>query len=363
MNGSAVSITRCVIDAPPAVFADPDALPPGGAALLATAEFFLTPAWWHSMLEAGLPDGAEPRFLLFARGGRPAALLAMQLRAGGRVLESLTNPYTCLYRPLLAPGLDEAALRGIGGAFARYCRAWPSVRLEALAEDTPGLEALLSGARAAGLAVARFDHFGDWHEPVAGLSWEDYFQGRPGELRETLRRKLRRADRDDQVSHEVFTAPEHIEAGIATYEDVYARSWKPLEPYPRFNAALMRHAAAIGALRLGVLRARGRAVAVQLWVVMNGRAAVLKLAHDEAYKTLSPGTVLTALMIRGLLDGEHVDELDFGRGDDAYKRLWTTARRQRIGVLLINPWRPSGAALLARQWLGGLRRRLVGPSV
>jgi CelD/BcsL family acetyltransferase involved in cellulose biosynthesis len=119
----------------------------------------------------------------------------------------------------------------------------------------------------------------------------------------------------------------------------------------------MRQAAAAGALRLGLLHAGETAIAAQLWTVAGGTASVLKLAHDEAYKPLSPGTVLTARMIARLIDGEGVAALDFGRGDDPYKRLWTTRRRQRIGLFLAAPWHPAGAATLLRQALGQLRRR------
>ena len=41
-------------------------------------------------------------------------------------------------------------------------------------------------------------------------------------------------------------------------------------------------------------------------------------------------------MIRDLLDRDRITELDFGRGDDAYKSLWAGRRRQRIGVVLAN---------------------------
>ena len=84
---------------------------------------------------------------------------------------------------------------------------------------------------------------------------------------------------------------------------------------------------------------------------------MLKLAHDEAFKAHSPGTVLTALMLRHLLDQEHVAAIDFGRGDDAYKQGWATQRRQRIGLLLVNPWRPAGAATLLRHIAGRVRAR------
>ena len=47
-----------------------------------------------------------------------------------------------------------------------------------------------------------------------------------------------------------------------------------------------------------------------------------------------------------------VDELDFGRGNDPYKRLWMTQCRQRVGVVLADPRRPVGLAVLARRLLG-----------
>jgi CelD/BcsL family acetyltransferase involved in cellulose biosynthesis len=90
-------------------------------------------------------------------------------------------------------------------------------------------------------------------------------------------------------------------------------------------------------------------LAAQMWVVRATWAAVLKLAHDENAKALSPGTVLTAAMTRTLIEQDGVTELDFGRGDDDYKAAWTGARRQRVGVVLANPWRAAGAAAIVRR--------------
>ncbi len=100
-------------------------------------------------------------------------------------------------------------------------------------------------------------------------------------------------------------------------------------------------------------------MAAQFWIVEDAQATVLKLAHDEAAKSLSPGTVLTALMLQHLLDQEHVGRIDFGRGDDPYKRLWARERRQRIGIVLANPRRPRGLAFLARHALGRVRQALA----
>ena len=64
-------------------------------------------------------------------------------------------------------------------------------------------------------------------------------------------------------------------------------------------------------------------------------------------------------MLRHLLDQEHVDHIDFGRGDDPYKQGWATQRRQRIGLLLVNPWSAAGSTTLLRHALGRLRTWLA----
>lgn len=348
-------------------FATTAALPTEAVALLDGAPgLFSGQAWWDVVLAHAIQVGGSASFLairpvLDQPGepvGRVLALLPV-LRTGNR-LGSLTTPYTCEYMPLFAGGLLPAVRIAAMAAFGRFCRRWGVVRLDALAAEWDGLADLEAGARQAGLRVLRFDHFGNWYEEVGGLSWSAYLLGRPGALRETIRRRLRRAERLDGARFELLTRPAEMEQAAAAFEAVYRRSWKDPEPFPTFNVALMHAMATPGLLRFGVWSIGTEPVAVQLWVVKDGHAIVLKLAHDEAFKAHSPGTVLTALMLRHLLDQEHVVRIDFGRGDDGYKQGWATLRRQRIGVLLVNPWRGSGMVALMRHVLG---RHVLGRHV
>lgn len=322
----------------------------GGAA----ESVFLAPWWWETMIEAGMPDGTHAEFLIVTSAARPVMLLALQ--RGGAGVAGLSGPYSCVYRPLLAEGLAGEAIEAAAASAARALRSDALCRLEAIDPSAAWLAPFETGLRRGGMRTLRFDHFGAWHEDVAGLGWEGYMAQRPGELRETVRRRLRGAA---GLSFEIVTG-EGLAEGLTAYDDVYARSWKVPEPFPRFNATMMRHAAAEGALRLGLLREEGRPIAAQIWLLANGRAMVAKLGHDEARKKLSPGTVLTAHMIRHLLEAERVSVLDFGRGDDPYKAAWTTRREQRIGLMLANPWRPAGAVTIGRHLLGQARRRVMG---
>jgi CelD/BcsL family acetyltransferase involved in cellulose biosynthesis len=311
--------------------------------------------WWETVQAAAMPDGTTACFVLCRLAGRPAALFPMQRSSGMSRFVSLTTPYTCLYTPLLAGSLDEADRCAVFRCFGRLCRGCATTRLDSLPAEWPWLDALAAGARKSGLVPLRFDHFGNWHERLDGTGWAGYLAGRPGALRETIRRRLRRADRMPDARLSVYRDSEDLAAGIAAFEAVYARSWKDPEPFPAFNAALMRTMAGQGVLRLGVWSIGAEPVAAQIWLVERGCATVLKLAHDEAFKAHSPGTVLTASMLRLLLDGEGVQAIDFGRGDDAYKRGWVGERRQRVGFVLANPLRLSGLMELARHHLGRLR--------
>ncbi|MFT8245499.1 GNAT family N-acetyltransferase [Roseomonas sp. BN140053] len=308
--------------------------------------------WYDTTLAQAMPPGAEP---LLAEAG--AAVLPL-LRVRGR-LRALSTPYTLSWRPLVAPGTDAAALHAAGLDAARLLRRQPPVLLDALDGDAPTTRAFLGGLRAAGLAVLCHAHFGNWHEALPdNTGWAAYLAARPPALRATIGRKLARAARS--TGFELLGAPgPALEAGIAAYEAVRSRSWKPREPAPGFDPALMRAAAAAGVLRLGVLRdADGAPLAAQYWLLDRGgrRATLLKLSHVESARAASPGTVLTALSIQHLLDVDGVRELDFGRGDDAYKQLWVGQRRQRIGAVIADPLHPAGLLAVARHAAGRARR-------
>jgi hypothetical protein len=274
----------------------------------------------------------------------------MQEGPGGQ-LRSLTTPYTCLYQPLTAPDAEPALLRRAAEAFGRHARACPLLLFEALDPAWPGLAPFRQGLGDAGFVTRTFAHFGNWYEEVRG-GWTAYLETRPGALRTTIRRKTRAAERDPTLRLE---QPAALGPALDAYEDVYRRSWKTAEPYPDFNRALVARLGSAGVLRFGLMWAKERPIAAQYWMVSPAGATVLKLAHDDADRAVSPGTVLTAFMIRRLIeDGTAV--IDFGRGDDPYKRGWVSERRERIGLVGYNPRSRQGLGALARHEGGRVLR-------
>ena len=125
-----------------------------------------------------------------------AAVFPMQIVDNGGGFGSLTTLYTCLYRPLIAAAVGDV-LRGIRSGV-------PHPRADAHRRIARGLAASRGlhrgSARCRGWRFASSLISATGTKPVAGHSWITYLAERPGTLRETIRRKLRRNPPDSNSS-------------------------------------------------------------------------------------------------------------------------------------------------------------------
>jgi hypothetical protein len=343
-------------------------LPASYGALFARAgatDFCLGRPWFESLAATILEAGEQLAIAGIDAEDAEAAPLACLVGRhrerdpaflGARSFSSLSNYYTLRYAPLVDGAAAGAALLELAlGLRARRPR-YGVLHFEPLAAGTPLLDDLAAALRAAGFLTRRYLRFGNWYDDTRGLAFRDYLAGRPAALRHTFRRKSVRLARTGAVRIEVVRDGAGLAGAICRYERVYAASWKRAEPYPAFIRRLAGALADAGALRLGLLRLDDRPIAAQIWIVWRGVATLYKLAHDRAFDALSPGTVLTMGMLERLLDGERIAELDLGAGDDPYKRLWATRRRERFGLIGFDPltWR-GGLGIFRHVVLPGLQ--------
>jgi hypothetical protein len=338
------------------VYINPDflRLPPGPRAVFegdVQDSFFALPTWYDLMARHGVRAGTEIRLYTDERedGG-----LAVLLQAGGppspRRLASLAGVYSVEHGLVRSPNADIAAgLVAILSEVIAERPRWESIRVAAFDARDPDYAALVRALRRAGMFVERVVDSGCWYEDTAGLDFRRFLAERPARLRNTFLRKRRKVEAGGRLTKAFCSDTVAIDARIADYQRVYAASWKPTEGFPGFIPALMRRAAALGALRLGIYYIGGVAAAAQFWIVWKGRAVIYKLAHDKEFDALSLGTLLTMEMFERVLAEDRPHEIDFGRGDDPYKQMWLPKRRERWGVTAANP-------RTLRGWRLGLHR-------
>ena len=332
-----------------------DRLQPGDRALFAAPEreLFSSLLWYETIARHAAAEKLSARCIVVRRDGMSHLALPVWCDNNGAIKSSLSSHYSVIYRPLFASGIDKhAAAR----AFGRFCQREESLRFDELDADDINFSAIKGGLVEAKFLPLEFLHFGNWHQPLAERSFSAYLATRPGVLRSTVERKLRMLHRRAKL--EWIDDDHELERGIDIFKEIYARSWKKAEPFVDIHGAMIRAFASHHILRLGLLFIDDRPVAGQIWSVSGGVAMLHKLAHDEAAAALSPGTALTALMIRSLMEEGRLAELDFGRGDDDYKRLWATHRRQRVGVVFANSRCPRGWLQYGISLLGRQKRRL-----
>jgi CelD/BcsL family acetyltransferase involved in cellulose biosynthesis len=271
---------------------------------------------------------------------------------------ALTNYYASLYSPLISTARDRSAALGeLVGQLADLRPASSTITFAPLdrdAQDTAALAARFSGAS---WYVRQYFCFGNWHLPCAGLSFEQYMNVRPAQLHNTWKRKAKKFHTAQQARLEIVTEASAVDAAMDAYEAVYAKSWKKPEPYPRFIRRWARICAEHGWLRLGLAWVDDVPIAVQFWFTMHRRAYIFKLAYDEDYAKWSAGTVLTAHLIRHALENDAVVEIDYLTGDDPYKQLWMTHRRERIGMIACNRRSARGMLAATYEYAGALRKR------
>ncbi len=300
--------------------------------------------WWQGLAEC---CNFTP-LMAVARDGALRAMLP--LRRDGRKLVALANWYSFRIKAPVSPQADALAL--FTALATDLAGEAPHVVLSPVPNCEGDADLLEAAFRAGGWAVFRercdYNHILE----VGGRNYADYIAGRPGQVRTTLKRKASKVD---------VTLSSHFDpAEWAAYEAIYAQSWKPSEDCPGFLRRFAEQEGAAGRLRLAVARHAGEPVAAQFWTVEAGTAFIHKLAHTEASKPLSPGTTLSAALFEHVIDRDKVTLVDFGTGNDGYKRDWMEQQRPRYRIEAFRPGWPGNWPLIARRALHGLAARLRG---
>ena len=235
------------------------------------------------------------------------------------------------------------AQESAGALLDAMAGAGPLWRLPLVAIESPAGRALLAACAERGFATAALSPFDRAVLRHRSGGYEPYARAHLSpSRRKALGRQWRRLGQADGTVVAGFTEGEGLRQAVEAFLALEARGWKGRRgtalaarpPGAALARALFTSSAGPVRGRADVLSLDGRAIAASLALVSGGTAFLLKTAHDEALRALSPGVLLEDAILRAFLDKGFARKLDSaslpgGILDDLY------ADRERIADLAV----------------------------
>lgn len=186
-------------------------------------------------------------------------------------------------------------------------------------------------------------------------SWDDFYRSRPRSLKKSLNNKLNRLKKagDFSIGCEKLV---HVDQPlIDDLVAVSAHSWKSavksdLRSNPksrRFLLNLVEAFGTSGALNAWVARSGGKPVAFELHLVHDEVVYPIRADYDQAFKALSPGSVLEYSALRSLFEQGGYTQYYTCADDYWYLSNWTTNYRELCSVEVFG----NSAKVRALYWL------------
>lgn len=221
----------------------------------------------------------------------------------------------------------KACLSALSGALHIRRKEYDLVYLESIAYRSPlyTLEKPLPGFKVYPFSTRK--------NVVRGLHTSNSFSEYLSSFRKKKRYNLNRNVRllsdavEKDYSMERITHPDQVEKFLNAVDHVYERCWQK-KTYGSHqhgtveNITYHQSIARLGWLRSYLLICAGSPVAYIIGYQYEGRYYYEYIGYDRAWAHLSPGTVLTYLMIEDLHNFNRPKILDFGYGENTYKQIF-----------------------------------------
>ncbi len=208
--------------------------------------------------------------------------------------------------------LDQVQTQEPGGAV---------LDLVNLREESPSAGILIASAKERGWQWSMTEEQVCPFIPL-GSDWETYLEGLKKKHRHEIRRKLRRlAENTSQQAFRIVDG-DHVVGLMPEFLDLMLMDEEKKDfltvPMRDFFLELAADGSGAGWLKMAVLQVEHELAAAYLFFDHSQRILMYNAAFHPAAQSLSPGWVLLSKLIQWGIDNGRT-ELDFMRGDEAYK--------------------------------------------
>jgi CelD/BcsL family acetyltransferase involved in cellulose biosynthesis len=176
-----------------------------------------------------------------------------------------------------------------------------------------------------------------------GNSKDEYPKAVSGKFRHNVRSYLNKLRSAGEVSFLSIRDFRDFDKAFDTMLRIEEASWKhkhgtgisSTDKGRRFYKTLCRGESKYGRLRVGMLYLNQTPIAYEMGLVNGKKYYSVHGSYDEAHKKNSPGIVLLAQFINGLIE-EGIEELDFFGEPFEWQQNWTDKYRWHRSILIYN---------------------------
>ncbi|MEO0249920.1 MAG: GNAT family N-acetyltransferase [candidate division WOR-3 bacterium] len=296
-------------------------------------------AWWLlPWLEAlaqkpfaiVIRDGNDPVALGFFE--RRRASLAIRGLVRKRVLTFLSQGPSDFSDILLAPDVRPADLAPVFAEALKIVPKVDEIRLEQFPESS-AFARPLSDATGAKLLDWVKVYFSDLR-----AGYDALWRGAGRNARRDIHKKERRLRESFEIGYDVIR-----EADEALLSEIVSLNQKRKDrrsPFigkrAGFTLRMIRECQDAGELLVFTMRANGSLISYRLGFLRDGVFYDWNTSYDPEFFDLSPGKVQLAHALRWCVDTE-LKEFNFMRGDEDYKRIWSTGHTMNRTIILPLP--------------------------
>ena len=143
-------------------------------------------------------------------------------------------------------------------------------------------------------------------------------------LRQDIKRRIRRLEENDDVKFEVFH-PNELDASLKTLQELlihHRLRWPNAYKAPNFHENLIKYLLPEGLLHFSRIMIKGKTISWRIGFIFKSRYYSYMPTFDEAYKQYSPGKVHLLYCIDDAIKRE-LKVYDQLRGAELYKNEWT----------------------------------------
>ncbi|AEM77775.1 GNAT family N-acetyltransferase [Thermoanaerobacter wiegelii] len=175
-------------------------------------------------------------------------------------------------------------------------------------------------------------------------SWEEYLNSLDGKFRRNLNYEIRRFFKEYDGSFSMVKDIESIDRAMDNLIVLHQRRWRqrhmPGAFYSKrireFHKDVAKDMLSKGELSLFELKDGGKTVASLLSYHVGGKRYYYISGYDLDYSKRSVGTITLGLAIKqSIEEGDRI--FDFLRGDEEYKKNWTSSKKRNMRFVAARP--------------------------